>query len=134
MRLWYFIALGAIALGGCATAKDSLAMKQKRLELQQARYGKVDSREVRDEHSRVLERVLEEGALDGESRDAIRDTLGQPDACTKPICQEQGFTRDDWYYEIGVNTAPDEIKQMPLLIVGFDLRGQVSRLYSLTTH
>ena len=118
----------------CATAKDSLQMQQMRFKLQQVTFGAVETIEKRDEHSRVLAEVLDSGALDDQSREGLRDTLGQPRSCTAAICAEQGFGRDDWYFEIGVNSNPDVIKQMPLVIASFSRDGQVSRLYVLTTH
>jgi len=133
MKIWVLGILCAACVS-CATAKDSLEMKQMRFKLQTATFGSVETIEERDEHSRILAEVLDSGALDGQSREGVRDTLGQPKACIAPICAEQGFGRDDWYFEIGVNSNPEVIKQMPLVIASFNSDGKVSRLYTLTTH
>ena len=129
----YLVAM-AVLIASCATAKDSVEMQQMRFKLQQTTFGSVETIAERDEHSRILEEVLDSGAMDDQTREGLRDTLGQPKACIAPICTDQGFTREDWYFEIGVNANPEVIKQMPLLIASFDSKGRVARIYTLTTH
>jgi hypothetical protein len=71
--------------------------------------------------------------LDGMRRDEIRDALGPGEPCARhPQCGEHGFGPSDSFYSIGsLGSGPAE--QAPLLIVGFDHNGRVTRAWNLRT-
>ena len=118
----------------CATPKNTEAQAGYRSKLRQAIGTEVSTRQQRDDQSRLLVEVVESGALEGLNRDQVRQALGPGIVCVTPrVCSEQGFGADDWYYEIGVMADPG-LKQMPLLLLGFDLKGVVTRTWTLTTH
>lgn len=93
----------------------------------------VTSLEVSQAHSRLAEAALEENAFEGKTRAEVEALLGRGDDCaTHPRCAEQGFADDDWHYDVGVpaeHSAP-----IPVIILGFDRSGRVSRTWNLRTH
>ena len=126
--------LGALwllgACGGGVTAAQQDQLKQR---LRDALAADVHDRAERDDHSRTLAEVADSGMLEGMSRDQIRAALGPGQACRAELCSKNGFSDGDWMYEIGVNAAAD-VKQLPVLIIGFDPRGRAARVWTLTTH
>ena len=97
----------------------------------------VATREQRDDHSRTLLEVADSGVLEGLNQEQLRAEIGRGQACRAEICDQNGFQESDWYYEVGViSDAPegDEIKQLPVLIIGFDPRGRAARIWTLKTH
>jgi hypothetical protein len=93
----------------------------------------VATRDERDAHSRTLLEVADSGALNGLDQEQLRAAIGRGQACRAELCSENGFRESDWYYEVGV-AANDEIKQLPVLIIGFDPRGRAARIWTLKTH
>jgi hypothetical protein len=93
----------------------------------------VATRDQRDQHSRALLEVADSGALNGLSQLELREAIGAGSACRAEICGQNGFGESDWYYEVGVAES-DEIKQLPVLIIGFDPRGRATRIWTLKTH
>jgi hypothetical protein len=87
----------------------------------------------RDQHSRLLADVVGKEALHGLDQEQVRAAFGPGDACRNDLCSKHGFTEGDWYYEIGRTENP-KIKQLPVLIVGFDPQGRAVRVWTLTTH
>ena len=77
--------------------------------------------------------IVAKDVLDGLNQEELRAALGTGKACRTELCDAQGFEDSDWYYEMGVANG-EEVKQLPVLIVGFDPRGRVARVYMLTTH
>jgi hypothetical protein len=133
-----FAAAAAVAalLGvGCAgTHQPDPAAREWRDKLGNAIREPVASREQRDEHSRVLLAAVDHEAVVGLNSDQVRAALGPGEPCSgQSLCAEQGFAGDDLYYAIG-QKADDKIKQLPVLIVGFDAHGTVKRVYTLKTH
>jgi hypothetical protein len=118
---------------GCSSALSEVEARQHRQRLRDAMGTSVDSRAERDEQSRLLEEIVATGALDGLNHSELRDALGPGQACRSELCDAQGFAASDWFYEIGRAGSP-EVKQVPVLIVGFDARGRVARVFALTTH
>ena len=61
--------------------------------------------------------------------------MGKGDLCSRhPLCSEQGFQDDDWYYDVGTqNPAPNAtyLRYRPALIVGFSRFGKVERTFVL---
>jgi len=95
---------------------------------------RVSTRTQRDEHSRVLLDAIAHDALEGLNLAQVQAQFGQGQPCSEQaLCAEQGFSGDDLYFEIG-EIADDSIKQLPVLIVGFDTHGGVKRVYTLKTH
>ena len=95
---------------------------------------RVSTRTQRDEHSRVLVDAVEHDAFEGLNLDQVQQKFGRGQPCSEQaLCAEQGFSGDDLYYEIG-EIADDSIKQLPVLIVGFDTHGTVKRVYTMKTH
>lgn len=93
----------------------------------------IRTRSERDENSRLLADVVGKEALHGLDRDQVRAALGPGEACRDKLCEEHGFVEDDYYYEIG-HAEGDQVKQLPVLIVGFDPQGRAIRVWTLTTH
>lgn len=93
----------------------------------------IETRAARDEQSRLLADAVEHGSLDDLNRGQIQALFGKGAACRMDVCAANGFTADDWYYEIG-RSAGDDVKQLPVLIVGFDHRDRAAHVWTLTTH
>lgn len=134
---WLFVvALHAtIALGaGCASTQPDPAAKEWRGKLANAIREPVETRDQRDDHSRVMVAAVDHDALVGLNADQVRAALGAGKPCAgQSLCSQQGFGGDDLYYAVGQDTN-DEIKQLPVLIVGFDTHGNVNRTWTLKTH
>ncbi len=128
-------ALVAALLGaGCAHTQLDPAAREWRAKLGDAIREPVSSREQRDEHSRVLVAAIDHDAIVGLNSDQVKAALGPGEPCSgQSLCAEQGFSGDALYYAIGQKTD-DELKQLPVLIVGFDAHGAVKRVYTLKTH
>lgn len=96
----------------------------------------LDSQEKSAEHSRLVEDVLESGALSGMTRSEVEAAIGRGDDCSRhPQCGEQEFEDDDWYYSVGrMGETPAPGVGTPVLIVGFDRFGKVERTWNLRTH
>jgi hypothetical protein len=126
--------LGALlAIAGCAHAPSPEQAAQLRHQLRDAMNAQVSTREQRDEQSRLLVDVVDKGALSGLDRDQIRAAFGPGEACRIDLCSQHGFRESDWYYEIG-HAEGDQIKQLPVLIVGFDPHERAARVWTLKTH
>jgi hypothetical protein len=126
------VALSLAALVACAkkpTAYETLP------QLKQAIDEPVMSAEQNKQHSAVAQLVSEEGHLEGLTRTDVESKVGKGDQCSKhPLCSEQGFEDDDWYYEVGVpGDAADAayLRYRPALIVGFNRFGKVERTFVL---
>lgn len=104
-----------------------------RRQLRDAMTEPVGDRARRDEQSRRMVEALEGAELEGLNRGQIRAAIGRGRACNVDLCGEHGFSSSDWYYEIGQATS-DDIKQLPVLIVGFDHKDRAVRVWTLTTH
>ncbi|HKU45168.1 MAG TPA: hypothetical protein VJR89_43710 [Polyangiales bacterium] len=129
---WFFALFGSIA--ACAPQKPDPTAAAWRERLQAAMQERVSTRTQRDEHSRVLVEAVEHDALEGLNADQVQAAFGQGQPCSEQeLCSKQGFAGDDLYYPIG-EAADDSIKQLPVLIVGFDTHGTVKRVYTLKTH
>jgi len=129
-------ALAAAALAlclGCGGGLTEAQAQQQRARLRAALDQHVATRDARDAQSRLLAEVAQSGALEGLDQSQVRAAIGRGQACRAPLCAEHGFSADDYYYEIGVIDG-DEVKQLPVLIVGFDPRGRAARIWTLTTH
>lgn len=118
---------------GCSSALSDAEARQQQQRLRDAMGTSIDSRQQRDEQSRLLADIVATGALDGLNSTQLRAALGPGQACRTELCDAQGFKDSDWFYEIGRAGSPD-VKQVPVLIVGFDSRGRVARVFTLTTH
>jgi len=127
--LW--IVSGALCLVSCGAA---LPPAQRLASLRQALDGDVPSREVSAEHSRVVEATLDDNALNGLRRDEVQEILGRGEPCSRhPRCAQHDFQDNDWFYEVG-HSAEGYGSALPLLILGFDRAGRVSRVWNLRTH
>jgi hypothetical protein len=127
-------ALAAGLGSACATTQPDPAAKEWRTKLADAIREPVTSRDERDLHSRVMMNAVDHDAVVGLNADQVRAAFGPGVPCSgQALCAEQGFSGDDLYYAIGQPTD-DKIKQLPVLIVGFDTHGAVKRIYTLKTH
>jgi hypothetical protein len=126
-------ALVALHVHGCGGSLTEAQLTDLRRQLRDAMAVSVETRAERDEQSKLLADIVGKGALDGLNQEQLRAALGTGQACRTELCAKQGFSESDWYYEIGIANG-DEVKQLPVLIVGFDPRGRVARVYTLTTH
>jgi hypothetical protein len=134
-KLVFMLTLLSLLATGCGGAASSeVKPEQWRTRLHGAMHESVATRDKRDELSRLLVDAIDAGALDRLTRPDIEAAFGPALACQSlPLCAEQGFQDDDWYYLIGTAADP-KIKQLPVLIIGFDTHNQVSRVYTLRTH
>ena len=121
-----------VTLLGCGGGGAEIRPEQWRSRLGDAMSEPVGSRDARDAQSRLLEQAVDEGEIDGLNKLEVQAAFGPGKACRLEICSDHGFSGDDWSWEIG-NTTNDEVKQLPILIVGF-VRGMVARVWTLTTH
>jgi hypothetical protein len=130
------VLFGLLAAIGCGASLTAEQATQLRHQLRDAMQTDVSTREQRDDQSRLLLDVVDKGALSGLSRDEVRAALGPGAACRDELCSAHGFSESDWYYEIGhVDPAARErIKQLPVLIVGFDPHERATRVWTLKTH
>ena len=133
--IWLVSAIAALAVldGACGGGLSDAQAHQLRARLREKMDEPVANRDQRDQHSRTMAEVAESGALNGLNQDQLRSAIGRGAACRMEICAKNGFRESDWYYEVGV-AAGEDIKQMPVLIIGFDPRGRAARVWTLTTH
>ncbi len=83
------------------------------------------------DNSALVEQIAEAQQLDGMTRDEVAQALGKGDKCSRhPICAQQGFEDEDWFYEVGT-VGPAYMRARPVLIVGFDRFTRVVRTYNL---
>lgn len=102
--------------------------------LRQAIDGDVADEQASAAHSRSVQAALDEGAVNGLRRDEVEELLGRGEPCSRhPRCAEHGFNDNDWFYEVG-RPAAGYGRALPLMILGFDRAGRVSRSYNLRTH
>jgi hypothetical protein len=121
-------------LVACAPAQPDPTAAAWRSRLQELMQERVSTRTQRDEHSRVLVDAVAHDAFEGLNLAQVQAQFGQGQPCSgQALCAEQGFSGDDLYFPIG-EIADDSIKQLPVLIVGFDTHGNVKRVYTLKTH
>jgi hypothetical protein len=126
------IATLVLALVACGASLSPAQAMQERQRLRAAMQQPVSTREQRDDQSRLLADVVNKGALQKMSMEDVRAAFGPGQACRLDLCSQHGFTENDWYYEIGVIEG-DQVKQLPVLIVGFDPQGRAARIWTLTT-
>src|SRR6187431_3583757 len=117
---WRVVVLAACAVAACATTKPEGRPDEWRARLRHAMTEEVHTREQRDQLSREMLQAVEAGALEGLSMDELEGALGRGTECAGyDLCNQQGFRGGDWYYLIGQAKDPS-IKQLPVLIVGFN--------------
>jgi uncharacterized membrane protein len=124
---------GAMMTGACASSMTPAQLSQLRLQLRDAMQVRVETRAQRDDQSRLLANIVAQDAVDGLDRPQVSAAFGPGKACDLEVCRKNGFTRDDWYYEIGVMADP-HVKQLPLLLFAFNMHDQVTKVFTLTTH
>jgi len=131
---WRVVALAACSIVGCATSKSEGRPDEWRARLRHAMTEEVHTRDQRDQLSRAMLEAVEASALERLSMDELEAALGRGTECAGyDLCDQQGFSGSDWYYLIGQAKDP-AIKQLPVLIVGFNPHGYVNRVYTLKTH
>jgi hypothetical protein len=135
MRRWVGVVALVSLAGACGgSASSSVKREEWRAKLRTAMQEDVPTRDKRDELSRLMVEAVENGALDRLNQLDVQNAFGKGLSCDgNELCEKQGFESTDWYYPIG-NATDDKIKQLPILIVGFDGHGRVSRVYTLKTH
>ncbi|HMI94855.1 MAG TPA: hypothetical protein VK509_25955 [Polyangiales bacterium] len=129
-----FVLLAVLAGAvGCGASLSDAQAREQRSKLRALLGEPVATRDQRDQHSRTMVEVADSGALNGLNQEQLRATIGRGIACRAEICSQNGFSESDWYYEVGV-AQNEEIKQLPVLIIGFDPRGRAARIWTLKTH
>ncbi|MEY4575773.1 MAG: hypothetical protein RL701_476 [Pseudomonadota bacterium] len=93
----------------------------------------VPDKDKRDEQSHLLADSVAYADLERMDRGSVRTALGEGKACTLSVCAANGFYETDWYYELGI-LQNEKVKQLPLLLLGFDLHDRVTHVFTLTTH
>lgn len=127
-------ALVALLVFACAGNQSAAQQQSHQQRLKASLAQAVGDEQARDEHSRLLQEVVDMGALADLIMPEVSGLLGRGRACERiPLCKDQGFHGEAWYYEVGVAEAPF-VGQLPVLVVVFDSRGRVSRTWTLTTH
>lgn len=132
LRLSAYVVL-VLGFHACASGQSEQHAGEARARIKQAMEAPVDSHEQRDQQSRVLADNVEPARLETIDMRKLRELFGPGMPCTNEICQKQGFSPDDWFYEIGLREGKD-VKRLPLLLIGFDPHGQVKRVFTYTTH
>lgn len=134
MKIPLLLTAAGLALAACATTVDPQRVASARDHLRAAMQTDVATREQRDAQSRLLLREVDDAKLDGLSTHELEATLGHGQVCrASDLCAKEGFGPDDWYYPIG-QIGDEKIKQLPTLIIGFDPKGRVQRVFTLRTH
>ena len=123
----------AVVLAACGASLTPVQAMQERERLRAAMREPVSTRQKRDDQSRLLADVVNKGALQKMDMEDVRAAFGPGQPCRIELCSQHGFGEGDWYYEIGVIEG-DKVKQLPVLIVGFDPQGRAARIWTLTTH
>ena len=123
----------ALLVQACGPKLTEAQAQDQRDRLRAALDRPVATNDVRDDQSRLLAEVADSGALEGLNQSQVRAAIGKGQACRDPLCAQNGFGPDDFFYEVGVKEG-DQVKQLPVLIVGFDPRGRATRIWTLTTH
>jgi hypothetical protein len=119
-------------LVGCASG-PGLPPAEWHTKLRSAMQTEVSTVAQSQEQSRFLQQALDDGALEGMDRTEVQEAIGKGIACRTELCEKNGFVGSDWYYELGVIQG-DAVKQLPVLIVGFDQFDRATRIWNLTTH
>ncbi|HEX7479169.1 MAG TPA: hypothetical protein VF331_15290 [Polyangiales bacterium] len=128
------IAMLVGVLCACAAHSSDVKPETWRARLRAAMQQPVDSREGRDELSRLLVDAVENAEIERLTLAEVRAAFGAGIACEdSALCKQHGFAADDWYYPIG-NAKDPHIKQLPTLIIGWDPQGRAARVYALRTH
>lgn len=123
------IAWTLLSLVGCAHANAS--GENELAKLRTAMTSPVSTPEQNTQNSALVEQVAEKDLLQGLTRDEVAQQIGRGDACSRhPMCHEQGFEDEDWYYEVG-QMGDGYVRARPVLIVGFDRFGKSTRVYNL---
>jgi hypothetical protein len=129
---WVLLSMLVGSAGGCAADRHDPQLAQLRSQLKAAMQTAVDDDHERDAQSRLLAEVVDRDAVRGLTRPEVRAAFGPGNACTLDVCKKNSFSASDWYYEIGVKGP--KVKQLPLLLFGFDPHERAVRVYTLTTH
>ena len=122
-------ALLALVLGACAgkTPPASETLPRLRRAIEEP----VANEQQNRDNSALVEQISEAQQLDGMQQEEVAKALGKGDKCVHhPMCAEQGFNDEDWFYEVGT-VGPAYMRARPVLIVGFDRFGNVVRTYNL---
>lgn len=119
-------------LAGCGGASVDREAHLRRLS--DAIQAPVSSPDEAAENSRLVQQVVEEGLLEEMTRDEVSAAIGRGDDCSRhPRCAENGFEDDDWFYTVGT-MGDGSAGVVPILIVGFDRFGKVTRTWNLRVH
>lgn len=137
MRLTFRLAphlLGiGLFVGACASAPTT-PPETLLANLHRAMEAPVSTREGSIENSHLVQDTVDADALQGMRRFEVEETIGRGDPCSRhPRCAEIGFEDDDWFYTVG-GLGAGFGGPVPLLIVGFDREGRVTRVWNLRTH
>lgn len=122
-----------VAVVGCGGASAANAGRYV-VDLNHAIGEPVADADANAANSRLVQDVVDTQALDGLSRVEVRARIGEGEPCRHyDRCLDLGFDGDDWYYTVGVPQQGFE-GTLPVLIVGFDQFGVVSRVWNLRVH
>lgn len=130
---WMFViaiisGLTAIACGSANRPDSQFVLRRLRAAIDSP----VTDAAARVEHNTALRDAVNGSVLDGKFRDEVEQLLGRGGPCSgRPACMERGFEPGDWVYDIG--TDPEGgVARLPMLFVGFDTSGRVTRTRYLT--
>jgi hypothetical protein len=103
--------------------------------LRDAMLSQVSSQQQNEDNSRLIQEVVESGALEDMTRPEVEQAIGRGDVCSRhERCRENEFDDDDWYYSVGTMGEAYRGGAAPVLIVGFDRSGRVMHVWNLRVH
>lgn len=131
-KITALLALGTVALMACGGPTMNREDGLRRLS--DAIQAPAGSPEEAQENSRLVEQIVQEGLLEDMTRPEVQEAIGRGDPCSRhPKCAEQEFQGDDWFYTVG-QMGEGRAGVLPILIVGFDRSGRVTRVWNLRVH
>jgi len=121
--------LGLGSLMGCGTS--SVNRQDLLPRLREAIEAPVATEQTNVDNSRLVEEVADGRVLEDMTRVEVEQRIGRGDPCSRhPRCIENGFEDDDWHYTVG-EMGEALRDNAPVLIVGFDRSGRVTRVWNL---
>lgn len=126
------LGLGLALLAACGG--PSIPKEQALPRLRTAITAPVSTPTESQDNSRLVEAVVEDAHLMGMFRHEVEEAIGQGEPCSRhPRCAENGFAPDDWFYTVGT-MGEGSTGALPILILGFDTSGRVTKMWNLRTH
>ncbi len=125
--------VACVALSACASGPQ-IAPEQRLADLAAATHTPVGSPDDAAANSLVVQGVVDHDTLMRMARHEVEEAIGRGETCSRhPRCGTNGFNDDDWFYSVGTQRE-GYAGAVPILIVGFDREGRVTRVWNLRMH